>query len=408
MKKLTFRFIIGKTEKYDLQIVDVFRIYRRNDGEEMKDNSQTRVVVGMSGGVDSSVTALMLKEQGYDVIGVFMKNWDDTDENGVCTATEDYKDVAKVADQIGIPYYSVNFEKEYWDRVFQYFLDEYKRGRTPNPDVMCNKEIKFKAFLDYAMQLGADYVATGHYAQVEKDENGTVHMLRGRDQNKDQTYFLSQLSQEQLAKTMFPLGHLEKKEVRQKAEEADLATAKKKDSTGICFIGEKNFKEFLGHYLPAQKGKMVTTSGEIKGEHAGLMYYTIGQRQGLGIGGGGDSQEPWFVVGKDLATNTLYVGQGFHHPQLYATSLEASQVHFTTTEVKPKTFHCTAKFRYRQQDTGVTVTLDECGEKATVVFDEPVRAVTPGQAVVFYDGEECLGGGLIDFVYKEDQLLPYI
>lgn len=408
MKKLTFRFIIGKTEKYDLQIVDVFRIYRRNDGEEMKDNSQTRVVVGMSGGVDSSVTALMLKEQGYDVIGVFMKNWDDTDENGVCTATEDYKDVAKVADQIGIPYYSVNFEKEYWDRVFQYFLDEYKRGRTPNPDVMCNKEIKFKAFLDYAMQLGADYVATGHYAQVEKDENGTVHMLRGRDQNKDQTYFLSQLSQEQLAKTMFPLGHLEKKEVRQKAEEADLATAKKKDSTGICFIGEKNFKEFLSHYLPAQKGKMVTTSGEIKGEHAGLMYYTIGQRQGLGIGGGGDSQEPWFVVGKDLATNTLYVGQGFHHPQLYATSLEASQVHFTTTEVKPKTFHCTAKFRYRQQDTGVTVTLDECGEKATVVFDEPVRAVTPGQAVVFYDGEECLGGGLIDFVYKEDQLLPYI
>lgn len=408
MKKLTFRFIIGKTEKYDLQIVDVFRIYRRNDGEEMKDNSQTRVVVGMSGGVDSSVTALMLKEQGYDVIGVFMKNWDDTDENGVCTATEDYKDVAKVADQIGIPYYSVNFEKEYWDRVFQYFLDEYKRGRTPNPDVMCNKEIKFKAFLDYAMQLGADYVATGHYAQVEKDKNGTVHMLRGRDQNKDQTYFLSQLSQEQLAKTMFPLGHLEKKEVRQKAEEADLATAKKKDSTGICFIGEKNFKEFLSHYLPAQKGKMVTTSGEIKGEHAGLMYYTIGQRQGLGIGGGGDSQEPWFVVGKDLATNTLYVGQGFHHPQLYATSLEASQVHFTTTEVKPKTFHCTAKFRYRQQDTGVTVTLDECGEKATVVFDEPVRAVTPGQAVVFYDGEECLGGGLIDFVYKEDQLLPYI
>lgn len=374
----------------------------------MKDNSQTRVVVGMSGGVDSSVTALMLKEQGYDVIGVFMKNWDDTDENGVCTATEDYKDVAKVADQIGIPYYSVNFEKEYWDRVFQYFLDEYKRGRTPNPDVMCNKEIKFKAFLDYAIQLGADYVATGHYAQVKKDEDGTVHMLRGHDQNKDQTYFLSQLSQEQLAKTMFPLGHMEKKDVRQKAEEAGLATAKKKDSTGICFIGEKNFKEFLSHYLPAQKGKMMTMDGEVKGEHAGLMYYTIGQRQGLGIGGGSGSQEPWFVIGKDLATNTLYVGQGFHHPQLYATSLEASEVHFTTNEPKPKTFHCTAKFRYRQQDTGVTVTLDETGEKATVVFDEPVRAVTPGQAVVFYDGDECLGGGLIDLVYKDGELLSYI
>ena len=214
----------------------------------MADNSKTRVVVGMSGGVDSSVTALLLKEQGYDVIGIFMKNWDDTDENGVCTATEDYKDVAKVADQIGIPYYSVNFEKEYWDRVFEYFLAEYRLGRTPNPDVMCNKEIKFKAFLDYAMQLGADYVATGHYAQVETDENGVMHMLRGIDNNKDQTYFLSQLSQAQLAKTMFPLGGMEKSEVRAIAERAGLATAKKKDSTGVCFIGEKNFKEFLSNY----------------------------------------------------------------------------------------------------------------------------------------------------------------
>ena len=272
----------------------------------MTDNSKTRVVVGMSGGVDSSVTALLLKEQGYDVIGVFMKNWDDTDEFGVCTATEDYKDVAAVADQVGIPYYSVNFEKEYWDRVFEYFLAEYRAGRTPNPDVMCNKEIKFKAFLDYAMTLGADYVATGHYAQVSRDEDGTVHMLRGADNNKDQTYFLSQLSQEQLQKVMFPLGHLEKPEVRKIAERAGLATAKKKDSTGICFIGEKNFKQFLSQYLPAQKGRMMTVDGRDMGEHAGLMYYTIGQRGGLGIGGqqGGDNA-PWFVVGKDLSKTIL-------------------------------------------------------------------------------------------------------
>ena len=375
----------------------------------MNDNSKIRVVVGMSGGVDSSVTALLLKEQGYDVVGVFMKNWDDTDENGVCTATEDYKDVAKVANQIGVPYYSVNFEKEYWDRVFEYFLAEYRLGRTPNPDVMCNKEIKFKAFLDYAMQLGADYVATGHYAQVKRDEDGTVHMLRGVDNNKDQTYFLSQLSQEQLAKTMFPLGHMEKSEVREIAKKAKLATAQKKDSTGVCFIGEKNFKEFLGKYLPAQPGKMVTLDGQVKGDHAGLMYYTIGQRQGLGIGGGqGDNSEPWFVVGKELETNTLLVGQGFHHEHLYATSLEASEVHFTVYTPMPKEFKCTAKFRYRQQDTGVTVILNDDQTKATVIFDEAVRAITPGQAVVFYNGDECLGGGLIDAAISEKKIRQYV
>lgn len=373
----------------------------------MTDNSKTRVVVGMSGGVDSSVTALILKEQGYDVIGIFMKNWDDTDENGVCTATEDYKDVAKVASQIGIPYYSVNFEKEYWDRVFEYFLAEYRAGRTPNPDVMCNKEIKFKAFLDYAMDLGADYVATGHYAQVTRDADGTVHMLRGVDNNKDQTYFLSQLSQAQLQKTMFPLGSMEKPQVREIAEKAGLATAKKKDSTGICFIGEKNFKEFLGHYLPAKKGQMVTLDGEVKGEHSGLMYYTIGQRQGLGIGGGGESQEPWFVVGKDLSTNTLYVGQGFHHPALYADRLEASEIHFTTEGDHPQEFTCTAKFRYRQQDVPVTVRLLP-DNRAEVIFQEPVRAITPGQAVVFYDGMECLGGGLIDCAYQDNKVLQYV
>ncbi|NKC69302.1 tRNA 2-thiouridine(34) synthase MnmA [Vagococcus fluvialis] len=375
----------------------------------MNDNSKIRVVVGMSGGVDSSVTALLLKEQGYDVVGVFMKNWDDTDENGVCTATEDYKDVAKVANQIGVPYYSVNFEKEYWDSVFEYFLAEYRLGRTPNPDVMCNKEIKFKAFLDYAMQLGADYVATGHYAQVKRDEDGTVHMLRGVDNNKDQTYFLSQLSQEQLAKTMFPLGHMEKSEVREIAKKAKLATAQKKDSTGVCFIGEKNFKEFLGKYLPAQPGKMVTLDGQVKGDHAGLMYYTIGQRQGLGIGGGkGDNSEPWFVVGKELETNTLLVGQGFHHEHLYATSLEASEVHFTVDTPMPKEFKCTAKFRYRQQDTGVTVILNDDQTKATVIFDEAVRAITPGQAVVFYNGDECLGGGLIDAAISEEKIRQYV
>lgn len=375
----------------------------------MKDNSKTRVVVGMSGGVDSSVTALLLKEQGYDVVGVFMKNWDDTDENGVCTATEDYKDVAKVANQIGIPYYSVNFEKEYWDRVFEYFLAEYRLGRTPNPDVMCNKEIKFKAFLDYALQLGADYVATGHYAQVTRDEDGTTHMLRGVDNNKDQTYFLSQLSQEQLSKTLFPLGGMEKPEVRAIAEKANLATAKKKDSTGVCFIGEKNFKEFLGRYLPAQPGKMVTLDGEVKGDHAGLMYYTIGQRQGLGIGGGqGEASEPWFVVGKELETNTLLVGQGFHHEHLYATSLEATDVHFTTNTPHATEFSCTAKFRYRQQDTGVRVILNDDQTKATVIFDEPVRAITPGQAVVFYQGDECLGGGLIDKALNHEVARQYV
>lgn len=237
-------------------------------------NKDIRVVVGMSGGVDSSVTAHVLKEQGYDVIGIFMKNWDDTDENGVCTATEDYNDVIEVCNQIGIPYYAVNFEKEYWDKVFTYFLDEYKKGRTPNPDVMCNKEIKFKAFLDHAMNLGADYVATGHYARIHRHEDGHVEMLRGVDNNKDQTYFLNQLSQQQLSKVMFPIGDIEKSEVRRIAEEQGLVTAKKKDSTGICFIGEKNFKTFLSQYLPAQPGDMITLDGKKMGKHSGLMYYT--------------------------------------------------------------------------------------------------------------------------------------
>lgn len=376
----------------------------------MNENENTRVVVGMSGGVDSSVTALLLKEQGYDVIGIFMKNWDDTDELGYCTATEDYKDVALVADQIGIPYYSVNFEKEYHDRVFSYFLEEYKKGRTPNPDVMCNKEIKFKAFLDYAMELGADYVATGHYARVVRDEDGKAHLLRGKDSNKDQTYFLSQLSQEQLSKAMFPLGEIEKSEVREIAERANLATAKKKDSTGICFIGERDFKDFLMNYLPAKSGEMQTLDGEVVGKHDGLMYYTIGQRKGLGIGGSKDgTNEPWFAIGKNLEDNVLYVGQGYENDHLYADTLEASDFLFTgDAEELPREFRSMAQFRYRQKAVPVTVYLDETRTKARVVFDEAARAITPGQAIVLYDGDECLGGGIIDAAYSENKELQYI
>ncbi|MBT2677379.1 tRNA 2-thiouridine(34) synthase MnmA [Bacillus sp. ISL-35] len=368
-----------------------------------KSPKDTRVVVGMSGGVDSSVAALVLKEQGYDVIGIFMKNWDDTDENGVCTATEDYEDVIRVCNQIGIPYYAVNFEKQYWDKVFTYFLDEYKAGRTPNPDVMCNKEIKFKAFLEHAINLGADYLATGHYARVE-DRDGERKMLRGLDENKDQTYFLNQLNQSQLEKVLFPIGDMEKSRVRELAKEANLATATKKDSTGICFIGERNFKEFLGNYLPAQPGNMETMSGEVKGKHDGLMYYTIGQRQGLGIGGAG---EPWFVVGKDLERNVLLVEQGFHNDLLYSDSITAVNISFVSDKPKPKTFECTAKFRYRQPDNAVTVELQDDGT-AKVIFKEPIRAVTPGQAVVFYDGDECLGGGTIDEIFKNGSKLTYV
>lgn len=370
---------------------------------ETKDRKNTRVVVGMSGGVDSSVAALLLKQQGYDVIGIFMKNWDDTDEFGVCTATEDYNDVIRVCNQIGIPYYAVNFEKQYWDKVFTYFLEEYKAGRTPNPDVMCNKEIKFKAFLEHAMNLGADYLATGHYAQVEF-RDGEYKMVRGLDENKDQTYFLNQLTQDMLSKVMFPIGNLEKPRVREIAKEANLATATKKDSTGICFIGERNFKEFLGQYLPAQSGNMETFDGTVMGRHEGLMYHTIGQRHGLGIGGAG---EPWFAIGKDLKRNVLYVGQGFHHEKLYSDSIIATDVSWVSNSEKPVEFECTAKFRYRQEDHKVTVRLLE-DNKVNVVFHEPLRAITPGQAVVFYNGDECLGGGTIDEVYKDGQRLTYV
>lgn len=353
-----------------------------------------RVVVGMSGGVDSSVTAYLLKEQGYDVIGLFMKNWDDTDEFGNCTATDEYEDVRQVCSQLQIPYYAVNFEKEYYNKVFSYFLDEYKKGRTPNPDVMCNREIKFGDFLQKAKQLGADLIATGHYARLRETQNGK-HLIRGRDNNKDQSYFLYAVHNSHFSQILFPIGELNKKEVRAIAEREGLATAKKKDSTGICFIGEKNFREFLSQYIPAQPGDICNLEGKVVGQHQGLMYYTLGQRQGLGIGGTG-SGEPWFVVKKDLESNRLYITQGHDHPTLYSHRLLASQANWQGTNLLPqKPFICTAKTRYRQPDQEVTVHPQEQG-KFIIEFTSPQRAVTPGQSVVLYDKERCLGGGIID------------
>ncbi|WP_325176702.1 tRNA 2-thiouridine(34) synthase MnmA [Paenibacillus alkalitolerans] len=363
------------------------------------DRSKIRVVVGMSGGVDSSVTALLLKRQGYDVIGVFMKNWDDTDEFGFCTAEEDAEDVRRVCAQIGIPSYTVNFEKEYYEKVFEYFLSEYRAGRTPNPDVMCNREIKFGEFLQKGLELGADFIATGHYARVI-EADGEYKLLRGVDSNKDQSYFLNALNQKQLSKAMFPLGGYTKPEIRAIAAEAGLATAKKKDSTGICFIGEKNFKEFLSNFLPAKPGDIMTFDGEVKGRHDGLMYYTLGQRQGLGIGGGG-SGEPWFVADKDLERNILYVVQGETDPRLYSSRLFATGVQWISGRIPESALRCTAKFRYRQPDQSVAVTMTGAGT-CVVDFDLPQKAITPGQAVVFYNGEECLGGGTIDRVEKAE------
>ena len=365
----------------------------------MTDKKDIKVIVGISGGVDSSVAALLLKEEGYDVTGIFMKNWDDTDENGFCTAEEDFEDAVAVCNQIGIPYYSINFEKEYYDRVFTYFLDEYKRGRTPNPDVMCNKEIKFKAFLDFAKNLGADYLATGHYARVDR-KDGETKMLRGLDNNKDQTYFLSQLSQDQIEDVLFPIGNLQKSEVREIAKKAGLATAEKKDSTGICFIGERDFNEFLSNYLPARPGNIIDIEGNIMGNHDGLMYHTIGQRRGLGIGGEGDA---WFVYGKDLEKNELLVCQGKNNPLLFSNKLYGSEFSTISDKESLKQFDCTAKFRYRQADIKAHVKVLGDG-KVEVTYD-PTKAVTPGQAAVFYDGDVCLGSAIIDEVYNGDKKL---
>ncbi|MCI6967405.1 tRNA 2-thiouridine(34) synthase MnmA [bacterium] len=359
---------------------------------EQRFETENRVVVGMSGGVDSSVAALLLKQQGYDVVGVFMKNWEEKDENGVCTATADYEDVRRVSDQIGIPYYTVNFAKEYQERVFSYFLEEYRAGRTPNPDVLCNCEIKFKAFLEFALRTGASVLATGHYARLKR-EGDAVRLLRAADAGKDQTYFLAGLTQAQLSRAMFPIGDLQKKELRAIAAQAGLATALKKDSTGICFIGERNFKHFLMQYLPAQPGEIVTLSGKVIGKHDGLMYYTLGQRRGLGIGGQREgSGESWFVIGKDLERNLLIVQQG-EQEELFSLGLHAPEMHFIAGEAPAHIFECTAKFRYRQPDQAVRVTMDGAG--CMIDFAEPQRAVTPGQWAVLYDGEVCLGGGPI-------------
>ena len=345
----------------------------------------------MSGGVDSSVAALLLKEQGYDVVGVFMKNWEEQDENGVCTAETDWQDVRDVCDLIGIPYYSVNFAKEYWDRVFSYFLKEYRAGRTPNPDVLCNREIKFRAFLDFAMTLGAEKMATGHF--VRTDAAG--HLLRGADPNKDQSYFLYMVHDAQLRKSVFPVGGMTKAEVRRIAEEHHLPVSAKKDSTGVCFIGERNFKKFLSEYLPARPGDMVSTDGEVVGRHDGLMYYTLGQRRGLGIGGRGDGRA-WFVIGKDLENNRLLVAQGEDHPMLYSTVCLAEDVTWVGEDPMPEgqPLRCTVKYRYRQPDQPVEVTR-ESENTLRIRSLVPQRAVTPGQSAVLYDGDRCLGGGIV-------------
>jgi len=359
----------------------------------MDQDTPKRIIVGMSGGVDSSVAALLLKQQGHEVSGLFMKNWEDYPD-GECPAIQDSQDAMDVCDEIGIEMDGVNFANEYWERVFAYFLEEYQAGRTPNPDVLCNKEIKFKAFLDYAIEHGADKIATGHYAKVTF-RDGYYRLLKATDQNKDQTYFLYTLGQPQLSRTLFPLGDIPKPEVRRIAGENNFINAGKKDSTGICFIGERKFKAFLSQYLPAQPGEMRTPEGELLGKHDGLMYYTLGQRQGLGIGGRKDSSgEPWFVVGKDLKNNLLLVAQGEHN-MLYSDTLEASKLHWITGIAPNAPFRCAAKTRYRQPDQACTITWLE-GERCKVVFDEPLRAVTPGQSVVFYGDEECLGGGVID------------
>ena len=355
--------------------------------------NEGHVVVGMSGGVDSAVAAYLLKREGRSVVGVFMKNWEEEDENGVCTATQDYADVRSVCDSIGIPYYTVNFAEEYRERVFSYFLEEYRKGRTPNPDVLCNCEIKFKAFLDFALTCGASALATGHYCRLDAKKR----LLRGLDANKDQTYFLAGLTPNQLERVEFPVGALQKSDVRRIAREQNFSNAAKKDSTGVCFIGERNFKRFLMQYLPAQKGDIVDEHGKRIGTHDGLMYYTLGQRRGLGIGGRSDGTgESWFVIGKDLNRNLLIVQQG-EHEELYSTDLVSDRVNWITGEAPGRSFRCTAKFRYRQPDQPVSVTLTD-GGWAVVEFDRPQRAVTPGQWVVFYDGEVCLGGGPIDRV----------
>ena len=362
---------------------------------------KTRVVVGLSGGVDSAVSAWLLKQQGHEVIGIFMKNWEDDDDSEYCSSRQDWLDAASVADVIGIDIEHVNFASEYKDRVFAEFLREYQAGRTRNPDILCNAEIKFKAFLDHAMRLGAEKIATGHYARVRLNQaTGRHELLKGLDPLKDQSYFLHRLNQAQLSKTMFPVGELPKTEVRRIAAEIGLPNAKKKDSTGICFIGERPFRDFLNRYISKEPGPIKDPTGRTIGEHVGLSFYTLGQRQGLGIGGvkakgaqkGGSEHEPWFVARKDVEKNTLWVVQGHDHPWLLAPSLRAEDVSWVAGQA-PANTQIAAKTRYRQTDAPCSLALDEAG--FTLRFAEPQWAVTPGQSAVLYDGEVCLGGGVI-------------
>lgn len=361
------------------------------------------IIVGMSGGVDSSVTALTLQEQGHKVTGLFMKNWEEDDGTEYCTAMDDLADAQQVCDTLGIELKTVNFAAEYWDEVFEVFLSEFKAGRTPNPDILCNKHVKFKAFLNYAIEdLGAEFIATGHYARVD-EQNGEFRLLKGLDPNKEQSYFLYAMGQKALSKTLFPIGHLHKPEIRAMADKAGFANSRKKDSTGICFIGERKFKEFLQRYLPHQPGEMRTPEGVYIGQHHGLMYYTLGQRQGLGIGGVKDApDEPWFVLEKDLDNNVLIVGQGHDHPLMLHNTLEAGQLDWCGSHPLTETLHCAAKTRYRQADQACVVEPLDGGLRVKVRFDEPQRAITPGQSVVFYLGEVCLGGGIIESKYNEN------
>lgn len=359
----------------------------------MISGSAQRVVVGMSGGVDSAVAALLLKQKGYDVIGVFMKNWEDDGTDFHCPAAEDYESAQTVCTHLGIPLHGINFSGQYRERVFRYFLAEYQAGRTPNPDVLCNREIKFKSFLEYALNMGASCIATGHYAGIA-ERRGHYRLLNAADANKDQTYFLYMLGQYPLSHSLFPLAGLVKSEVRGLALAAGLPNHARKDSTGICFIGEREFKPFLTRYLPIQPGDIHTLAGELKGRHDGLMYYTIGQRYGLGIGGPG---EPWYVASKDVGTNTLYVVQGALHPALHSKALKAKELHWISGEIPTKALCCRAKTRYRQAEQSCVVTPMP-GRATFVEFVEPQRAVTPGQSVVFYLNGECLGGGIIEQV----------
>lgn len=364
--------------------------------EQLAENAKKKVICGMSGGVDSSVSAFILQQQGYQVEGLFMKNWEEDDDTDYCTAAADLADAQAVCDKLSIKLHKINFAAEYWDNVFEHFLAEYKAGRTPNPDILCNKEIKFKAFLEYAAEdLGADFIATGHYVRRPPLDQ-QPKLLRGLDSNKDQSYFLYTLSEQQVAQSFFPVGDIEKPIVRAIAEDLGLATAKKKDSTGICFIGERKFKDFLARYLPAQAGDIKTVDGQVIGRHDGLMYHTLGQRKGLGIGGvKGASENAWYVVEKDLVNNVLIVAQGQDNSALLSSGLIASQLHWVGRQPIREKLRCTVKTRYRQADILCEIQpLDD--ETIRVIFDEPQIAVTPGQSAVFYQGEVCLGGGIIE------------